>query len=352
MNKKIPLFFLIIITVLLTSCSDLLKKNKSIQKDVIDNSPPSIKSLETTNITVSFSTNLDDPRGQALSLFKELVETQTENRIKIQIFPNGKIDSEEKALSDTELIQSLISNKLDMTVSSAGNYASFIPKAGLSALPYLFNNFKDAWIYVDGEIISNINTEFADCNMIVLSQFDNGFRCITTSKAFGAINTLSDLKGLNIRTPQNQIVMETMIALGAAPRCSSFTTLKADILDGKFDAQENPIPVIYNSKIYEVQKYLAITNHSYDAMPLTIRKNLWDSLKPLDRLIIKDAALQAQEFNRNLIKQQTEDYIKLLKAEGMIITYPDLNDFSQATKNVADVFAPIYGDDLLAKIKK
>ncbi len=53
-----------------------------------------------------------------------------------------------------------------------------------------------------------------------------------------------------------------------------FAKLKQAMVDGEFDAQENPIPVIYKNGLYEVQKYLSVTNHSYDAMPLTIRQDV------------------------------------------------------------------------------
>jgi len=79
-----------------------------------------------------------------------------------------------------------------------------------------------------------------------------------------AVNKVADMKGLHIRTPANQIVMETMTALGANPEPLDFGKLPAALKAGQFDAQENPIPVIYNNKLYEVQKFLSITNHSYD----------------------------------------------------------------------------------------
>ena len=101
---------------------------------------------------------------------------------------------------------------------------------------------------------------------------------MTTSENIGAIEKVSDMEGLNIRTPENQIVMETMSSLKANPKSYPFAELKDALADGTFDAQENPIPVIYNNKLYEVQKYLSVTNHSYDAMPLTIRSDIWNSL--------------------------------------------------------------------------
>ncbi len=122
--------------------------------------------------------------------------------------------------------------------------------------------------------------------------------------------------------------------------------------DGTFDAQENPIPVIYNNVLYEVQTYLSITNHSYDTMPLTIRQDIWDSLKPEYQTIIADAAEQAQSVDRGLVKQQTDDCVSQLEEKGMVINRPDLAPFREATKGVMEMFRTIYGEELIAYVQQ
>ena len=188
--------------------------------------------------------------------------------------------------------------------------------------------------------------------MHVLAYFDNGFRCVTTSESVGPVEKVEDMKGLNIRTPENQIVMATMTELGASPKSFPFAQLIDALKDGTFDAQENPIPVIYNNKLYEVQKYLSITNHSYDTMPLTIRQDIWDSLKPEYKTIIADAAEAAQSLDRGLVKQQTEDCVSQLEEKGMVVTHPDLAPFREATKGVMEMFRTVYGEDLIAYVQK
>lgn len=117
--------------------------------------------------------------------------------------------------------------------------------------------------------------------------------------------------------------------------------------DGVFDAQENPIPVIYNNGLYEVQKYLSVTNHSYDAMPLTIRQDIWAELSPEYQQLITDAAGDAQTLDRDLVKKQTEDCVKELESKGMIVVYPDLQPFRDVTTGVLDMFRKVYGDELI-----
>ena len=299
--------------------------------------------IENAVISLGFSTNMEDPRGVASLLFKDEVEKASNGRIKIDIHPNGELGG------DGALIEGVINGKVDMTVSSAGNFAVYATKLGISAMPFLFSDFEDAWAFMDGYLVSEVNKTLEEFGIVVLSHFDNGFRCVTTTKR--PVKSVADMKGLNIRTPPNQIVMETMSALGANPKPYAFNELKKALRDGLFDSQENPIPVIYNSKLYEEQKYLSITNHSYDAMPLVIRKELWDMFSPADKAILLSAAKKAQELDRKLVKEQTASYVGKLREEGMTIITPDLKAFKKATSGVMDVFTTVYGEELLMKLK-
>lgn len=296
-------------------------------------------------IKVGYSTGADDPRGVALDQFCKTVTEKTNGDVQFEIHPSGELGS------DSELITGMIEKTVDMTVSSAGNYALYATKLGVSALPFLFNDFESAWAFIDSPEIRALGEELEGYNMHVLAYFDNGFRCVTTSEAVGPVEKVEDMKGLNIRTPENQIVMETMTELGASPKSYPFAKLMDALKDGTFDAQENPIPVIYNNKLYEAQKYLSITNHSYDTMPLTIRQDIWDQLKPEYRTVIADAAEEAQSVDRGLVKQQTDDCVSKLEEAGMVVTRPDLDPFRKATEGVMEMFRTVYGEDLIAYVQ-
>lgn len=294
-------------------------------------------------ISLCFSTNMQAPRAVASTLFKEEVEKNSGGRIKIEIYPDGQKGG------DGELIEGMIKGSVDMTISSAGNFAVYATKIGISALPFLFTDFEEAWRFMDSDLEAEVAKTLEEFGILVLSNFDNGFRCVTTTSR--PIKTAADMKGLNIRTPPNQIVMETMSSLGASPKPYAFNELKKALREGLFDSQENPIPVIYNSGLYEEQKYLSVTNHSYDAMPFVIRKALWEGLGDEDKAIILEAAKKAGNLDRKLVKEQTESYVEKLREKGMTITNPDIKTFQSATSSVMEVFTDVYGETLLDKLR-
>ncbi|MBQ9334226.1 MAG: TRAP transporter substrate-binding protein [Lachnospiraceae bacterium] len=300
---------------------------------------------ESVVLKAGFSTGASDPRVVATELFKSEVEAATDGRISVEIHTDGELGS------DSELISGVVNGEIDITASSAGNFASYAPNVGISAFPFLFDDFEQAWKFVDGDTETHAEAELSDYNVKVLAHYDNGFRCVTTSESAGPVESVSDMDGLIIRTPENQIVMQTMLLLGAEPKVLGFAELYEALKKGEFDAQENPIPVIYNNNLYEVQSNLAITNHSYDVMLFVIRQDIWDKLSAGDQEIIMAAAAKAQAKDRELIKSQTEEYIQKLEEAGMNVTYPDLAEFKEATSSAVDYFADSYDAELLNEIR-
>lgn len=350
MKNKALLIVLVLSLILVSGCSIVTKTNIVTKRNVTveenkneekkDKVIP-VRKDGIITLSLAFSTSMQDPRAVASEMFKKEVEEKTKGTVKIDIYPDSELGS------DATLISKVMSGQVDMTISSAGNFSGYVKNQGVSALPFMFESFEEAWLFMDSEIIRSIDEELLPFNIRVLSHFDNGFRCITTTDI--PINEPQNLENLKIRVPDNAILKETMSQLGARPVSLDFAELKPALKNGEFDAQENPIPVIYNNGIYEVQKYLSVTNHSYDAMPLVISDVAWQMLTKEEQNIINNAAQNAQSLNRNLVKEQTEQYVSKLENEcGMSIIYPNVSKFKELTEGVAYFFC--YDEQLLEQI--
>jgi tripartite ATP-independent transporter DctP family solute receptor len=289
-------------------------------------------------IKLGFSTNEEDPRAKAATQFKEEVEEKTGGAVTVELYPSGQLGG------DADLINSisLDSGTVDIIITDASNFATYEPLMGISALPFQFEDFDEAWAFMDSDIEAEAEAGLIDQNMRVLAHYCNGFRCVTNSK--GPIESPDDMKGLLIRTPENPVIMSTMTALGANPQPLSFAELYQALQQGTYDAQENPIPVIYNNNLYEVQEYLSVTNHIYSGMCFTIAESTWQKLSAEEQEIVEAAAKSSADYDRELNKQQTEDLVAELEAAGMKINYPDLEPFAEATESVLTDNASTYGD--------
>ena len=295
-------------------------------------------------LKLGFSTNEEDPRAKGAQQFKEEVEEKTSGAVTVELYPSGQLGG------DADLINSIAldSGTVDIIVTDASNFATYDAKMGISALPFQFETFDDAWAFMDSDIEAAAEEGLLAQNMRVLAHYCNGFRCVTNSK--GPINSPDDMKGLLIRTPENPVIMATMTALGANPQPLSFSELYQALQQKTYDAQENPIPVIYNNNLFEVQEYLSITNHIYSGMCFTIAESSWNKLSADQQQIVSDAAKASADYDRELNEQQTNDLVSALEEKGMKINSPELAPFAAATEKVLTDNADTYGD-LLDQLK-
>ena len=119
---------------------------------------------------------------------------------------------------------------------------------------------------------------------------------------------------------QNPIHLEAWKFLGANPTPMPFSVLFTAMQQKTIDGQENPIPTIYLSRFYEVQKYCTLSNHVYGPHILLINKKLFDSFPRSDQRVFIEAAKESAKFQRELNRKMASDYVSQLKDKGMTIT--------------------------------
>src|SRR5690242_11691932 len=123
------------------------------------------------------------------------------------------------------------------------------------------------------------------------------------------------------------VIQASMEALGAIVQAIAFPELYLALSQKLVDGQENPIPVIYFNKFYEVQKHLAITRHVYNNMIHTVSANTWRKLDAGQQTILREESASAGDLMRRLINESEAEQIKKLAAAGLQVTTPDLAPF-------------------------
>ena len=290
------------------------------------------------NLKIGVSTGSSDPRNIAAQQFADEIAEKTGGAVTATVSGGGVLGS------DADLIDALVlkSGKVDIVITDASNFSNYEIRMGISAQPFMFSDFDTAWAFMDSDIEADAEKTLMQHNVRILAHYCNGFRCVTNAKF--PINSPDDMKGLVIRTPENPIIMSTMTALGAYPQPLGFSELYAALRQGTYDAQENPIPVIYNNRLYEVQKYLSITNHIYSGMCFAISEETWQRLSEEQQRFVLSAAQSSGRYDREMNRRQTQELIAQLKDQGMIINTPDTAAFMEATRTVFSANEKAYGD--------
>lgn len=280
-------------------------------------------------LKASHSVAPSHPYHLGLVKYAELVKERTNGEVVIDIFHSAQLGNER------DNIEGLQMGTLDLCVSSTGPMGGFEPKFLMFDLPFLFRDREHVYKVLDGAIGEELLKKLADVGIVGAAYWENGFRQVTNSKR--PINSVADIKGLKLRTMENQVHMDAFRTLGVDPTPMAWSEVFTALQQGVIDGQENPVPIIYVQKLVEAnQKYLAMTNHVYSPSLLLLSAITLERFDENTRKILVDTAKEVAPYQRGLIKQMDDEQIGLLQEAGMTVTSPDQAEFKAAC-------APIYG---------
>ena len=117
--------------------------------------------------------------------------------------------------------------------------------------------------------------------------------------------------------------------------------LRAGVVAGAFDGQENPLPTIVSANLHQVQKYLTISKHLYGIYGVMASKKWWDTLSKADRTIIGNALAEARLFQRAESQRATDEALKIIKDAGVKVSELEIGERLLIERRLERVVAPI-----------
>jgi tripartite ATP-independent transporter DctP family solute receptor len=298
--------------------------------------------------TVKFATQ--NPKGHpivsGMEKFAEIVTAKSGGKIKITLFPGGVLGG------DAPNVSALQGGTLDMVSLNAGILASQQKEFAIFDFPFMFATPQEADAVVDGPFGKMLLAKLDDKGIHGLGYWELGFRNITNSKR--PIVKVEDIAGLKLRVIPNAINVDWVSALSANPTPMAFPEVYAAMEQKAIDGHENPFTVINANKLYEVQKYLAITNHQYNPQAVIVSKKLWDTLSNDEKKIFSDAMVEAAKYERQVSREQATVALESLKKNGMQVTEfnaGEMAKFRDKMKPVIDKHSAIVGPDTVAALQ-
>ena len=238
------------------------------------------------------------------------VKEKTSGKVEIQVFPNNQLGS------DTDMLSQLRSGALEFFTLSGLILSTLVPVASINGVGFAFKDYGQVWPTMDGALGTLVRGEIAKRGLYAFAKmYDNGYREITSSTK--PIKTPEDLSGFKIRVPASPLWTSMFKAFGASPTTINFNEVYSALQTHVVDGQENPLSLIDTAKLYEVQKYVAITNHMWDGFWFLANKRAFEAM-PADLREIVEA-----EFNASAVAER-EDLAKMnntvaetLKGKGL-----------------------------------
>lgn len=306
------------------------------------NKEKNVESGEQVTLRLGHGIQLTHPAHLAAEQFAQKVEERTGGNVKVKVFPNRQLGEER------DMVEGLQLGTVDMTIVSTGPLGGFAPEIGVVDLPFLFTSSEHAYKVLDGKIGKGIMEKFEPNGIVGLSFMENGWRSISTGSR--KIVVPGDLKGLKIRTMENKVHMASFKAMGASPVPMVWGEVYTSLQQGIIDGQENPPVILATNALWEVQKYYALTNHFYTPQAFLMSKKTAESLPAEYMDIIMKAAQEATDYQRQLMAEQTTEFLATLTKNGMEVYDVDRAQFQKASMAVYQEYESIFGKELIDAI--
>ena len=295
-------------------------------------------------MNLAFTPPLNSHYGDGAKAFAEEIEKQSGGEFKINLKPAGALGGERDVLEGLQI------GSVELTITSTGPVGNFIPEVYALDFPFLFTSYEHARSVLDGPIGQDLLDKFEAQNLVGLAWAENGFRHVTNS--VHPVNTPEDLRGLKLRTMENQVHIAAFKAAGASPTPMSWTEVLTSLQQGTIDGQENPIPVLTANKMWEIQKHVTLTGHVYSPAVVVMSKIHWDGLSEEQQAWFVGAGKAAATAARATVTANEEDGVALLRNNGMeVVTDVDKAAFAAAVQPAYDEFAEQYGAELIEQIR-
>ena len=176
------------------------------------------------------------PSVPGMKKFKELVEARSGGKIKVNLFFNGTLGSDQASVTAMQ------GGTLEMASMNSGIFASQVKDFAVFDFPFLFASEKESDALVDGPVGRKLHAKLEEKGLVGLSYWELGYRHITNSKR--PVNKVEDLEGLKLRVIPNPINVAWVKALGANPTPMPFPEVYGGMEQKAIDGQENPVAAV------------------------------------------------------------------------------------------------------------
>jgi TRAP-type transport system periplasmic protein len=297
---------------------------------------------QTFNLKLGHAVAPEHPYHLGALKFAELVAKKTGNRVKIDVYPSTQLGNER------DMVEGLQLGTIDLVVTSTGPLGGFVPQMFVVDLPFLFRDREHAYKVLDGPIGRELLDAFSAKGIKGLAFWENGFRHITNNVR--PIEKPEDLKGIKLRTMENKVHLASFRAFGASPTPMAWSEVYTALQQKTIDGQENPVAIVFHQKIYEVQKYLALTGHFYSPTPILMSLKVFNGLPQDIQKIMLDTALECATYERNLLRDSEAKQLAEVKAKGLLVTTPNKKPFQEAAASVYKEYRDQFGKEMIDKI--
>lgn len=298
---------------------------------------------EKVTLRIGHVTSLQAIAGQGATKLKETAEKLSGGTIEVQIFPNSQLGGELEMVSQVRL------GTLDMAMAGSGVVANIEPTFSVTELPFIWKSRDTAWKVLNSPTGAKILALLEPKGIKGLSWGVWDMRGFLTNGF--EVAKPDDLKGRKIRVIENPLYVRTIRAYAGNPVPMAWPEVYSALQQKAIDGVETNYHGMADSKLYEVAKFLAVSDHIWTATVYMINKKKLESLSAKQQEVIAAAAKAAGLTMYESSGKANADAIALMEKNGVKIVRPERGAFEKAVGPVHAYFANLVGADLIAEVK-
>jgi tripartite ATP-independent transporter DctP family solute receptor len=297
-----------------------------------------------TELTLAVVTTPGSAQHVCAERFRQLLEERSHGAYRVVVHHSGTLGTE------TEILQQLQLGGVQLAIITLGVLDPFVPEVKVLDYPFLFRDAAEADRVLDGPVGRSLLDALERVGLKGLHFSENGFRHLTNNVR--PVRIVDDVRGLKIRVLESTLHRELWRALGANPTPMGWPVY-AELQQGTIDGQENPLWVMAEYRMPEVQRHLSLTGHVYSAHADLANLAWFNGLPQADRALVMQSMADAAAYQRAYNREKDADYLRRLREAGMqVVDAPDLASFRARADALrqSPLFAEPRTRDMLARV--
>jgi C4-dicarboxylate-binding protein DctP len=202
-------------------------------------------------------------------------------------------------------------------------------------------------------MMGELNKKLEAKGVAPLAYWDNGANEYTANKP---LIRPEDFRGLKMRIQGSRVLDAVARELGALPQIIAFGELYQTLQTGVVDGEDNVPSNIWTQKLYDVQKYMTVSDHSRLTYALVTNKKFWDGLPPDLKAPLERAVKESTDFFNETAAKDNADALDKIKASGKVQVHVLTDDERKAwiakLMPVHKEMQSRFGKDFIDKIYK
>lgn len=261
---------------------------------VVAIAPPALAGAKMDVTVVMHNAQTEEIVWGIAKRIKESLEKNTNGEMAVRLL-GPEIGGERDLMEGTSRNEFQIMQSGDMGVSTYG------AKYAVTTVPFVFPGYEGVDKAYKGKLGEKLNEAMIkNGNLRIVGLSRRGARLLTANKA---IPTPAELKGLKLRVPEIKTWVEVWKEIGALPTPVAWPEVFTALQTGVVNGQENPVLQIFEAKLYEVQKFVMMTEHISSYFHWVVNEKFYQGLTPANRKIVEDAIKGATDWGSS---QQVE----------------------------------------------